>query len=59
MKVYINGSQVTTINGNDVTDGIPVSMGPTAARRPPNGNYIDFRTNSGPHVVLGKAEVCG
>jgi lipoprotein-anchoring transpeptidase ErfK/SrfK len=57
MTVYVNGSQVTTINGNDVSGGIPVSLGRNGGETAPNGSYIDFRTNSGPHVVTGKAEV--
>lgn len=56
MKVYISGVQVTNINGNDVTAGIPVSMGRDGGEQGVNG-YVDFRTNSGPHVVLGKANV--
>jgi lipoprotein-anchoring transpeptidase ErfK/SrfK len=57
MKVYINGEQVTTINGKDVTAGIPISMGKTGTERGVNGEIIDFRTNSGPHVITLKYEV--
>jgi lipoprotein-anchoring transpeptidase ErfK/SrfK len=48
MEVYIGGALVRTI---------PVSMGKNGGEYAPNGNYIDFRTQSGPHVVMGKAEV--
>jgi len=56
MKVYIAGQQVTTINGKDVTAGIPISMGKNSTERAANGSIIDFRTNSGPHVVTLKYE---
>jgi len=56
MKVYVDGAQVTNINGTDITAGIPVSLGQNGGEKAPNGNYVDFRTQSGPHVVLGKAE---
>src|SRR5262249_18403004 len=55
MKVYIDGQQVTTVNGHDVTAGIPISMGMNGAYDP-HGNWIDFRTNSGPHVVMEKVD---
>jgi lipoprotein-anchoring transpeptidase ErfK/SrfK len=57
MKVYISGQQVTTINGLDVTAGIPISMGKGGSEREPNGTVVDFTTNSGPHVVMMKYEV--
>jgi lipoprotein-anchoring transpeptidase ErfK/SrfK len=57
MVVYINGSQVTDINGYDVSAGIPVSLGMNAGETAPNGAYVDFRTSTGPHVVMGKYEV--
>ncbi len=57
MKIFIDGNQVTTINGNDVTNGLPVSLGKNGGETAPNGTYVDFRTQSGVHVVLGKAEV--
>jgi lipoprotein-anchoring transpeptidase ErfK/SrfK len=56
MKVYIDGNQVTNANGVDISAGIPVSLGQNAGERAPNGTYVDFRTQSGPHVVLGKAD---
>jgi lipoprotein-anchoring transpeptidase ErfK/SrfK len=56
MKVYINGVQVTSINGHDVTAGIPVSMGKGGTETTPEGVTIDFNTNSGVHVVMMKYE---
>ncbi|HEX6870561.1 MAG TPA: Ig-like domain-containing protein [Micromonosporaceae bacterium] len=56
MKVYIDGAEVTRINGVDLPDGIPVSLGKNSGERAPNGTWIDFRTASGPHVVLRKSE---
>jgi lipoprotein-anchoring transpeptidase ErfK/SrfK len=57
MKVYIDGQQVTKINGHDVTAGIPVSMGKGGTETTAAGLTIDFTTNSGPHVVTQKFEV--
>jgi lipoprotein-anchoring transpeptidase ErfK/SrfK len=57
MKIYIDGKQVTTINGIDVTQGVPISMGKTGTEQAPNGTVVDFRTHSGPHVVTTKHEV--
>lgn len=57
MKIYIDGKQVTTINGRDVTQGVPISMGKTGSERLPNGTVVDFRTHSGPHVITTKHEV--
>jgi lipoprotein-anchoring transpeptidase ErfK/SrfK len=57
MKVYIDGKQVTTINGLDVTAGIPISMGKGGTETTPEGVVVDFTTNSGPHVVMMKYEV--
>ena len=58
MKVYIDGVLVTKINGKDVTDGIPISMGKNSGRALGSRGQIDFRTtNSGPHVVTTKFEV--
>ena len=42
MKVYLDGVQVTTINGKDVTAGIPISMGKGGTERQPNGVVVDF-----------------
>jgi lipoprotein-anchoring transpeptidase ErfK/SrfK len=56
MKVYVDGQQVTTINGLDVTAGIPISMGKGGTERTATGT-VDFTTNSGPHVVTSKYEV--
>jgi lipoprotein-anchoring transpeptidase ErfK/SrfK len=56
MTVYIDGQLVTKINGKDVTAGIPISMGKNSGEHSPAG-WIDFRTASGPHVVLNKFEV--
>jgi lipoprotein-anchoring transpeptidase ErfK/SrfK len=56
MKVYIDGQQVMTINGHDVSAGIPVSMGKGGTETTPEGVTINFNTNSGPHVVLEKYE---
>jgi lipoprotein-anchoring transpeptidase ErfK/SrfK len=56
MKVYIDGQQVTKINGHDVTGGIPVSMGKGGTETTPEGVTIDFTTNSGPHVIMQKFE---
>ncbi len=56
MKVYIGGQQVTTVNGKDVTAGIPISMGKNSSERAANGSIVDFRTNSGPHVLTLKYE---
>jgi lipoprotein-anchoring transpeptidase ErfK/SrfK len=56
MKVYIDGKQVTNINGHDVTAGIPVSMGKGGTETTPEGVTIDFNTNSGVHVVMMKYE---
>jgi lipoprotein-anchoring transpeptidase ErfK/SrfK len=57
MKVYVDGKQVTKINGHDVTAGIPVSMGKGGTETTAAGLVIDFTTNSGPHVVTEKFEV--
>jgi len=56
MKVYINGAQVTTIAGKDVTAGIPISMGKGGTEKTASG-IVDFTTNSGPHVVTLKYDV--
>jgi lipoprotein-anchoring transpeptidase ErfK/SrfK len=56
MKVYIDGQQLTTINGKDVTDGVPISMGKGGTERQPSGTVVDFTTNSGPHVITMKYE---
>jgi lipoprotein-anchoring transpeptidase ErfK/SrfK len=56
MKIYIDGKQVTRINGHDVTVGIPVSMGKGGTETTPTGAVVDFTTNSGPHVVTQKYE---
>jgi hypothetical protein len=55
MKVYINGSQVTTINGLDISAGIPISIGMNGAYDK-NHNWIDFRTHTGVHVVMEKLD---
>jgi lipoprotein-anchoring transpeptidase ErfK/SrfK len=57
MKVYVDGAQVRTINGKDVTQGIPVSMGKNSGERGEDGQWIDFRTTQGVHVVTTKDEV--
>jgi len=57
MKVYIDGVQVTKINGKDVTLGIPISMGKGGYETTPTGRTVSFTTNSGPHVVTQKYEV--
>jgi lipoprotein-anchoring transpeptidase ErfK/SrfK len=57
MKVYIDGKQVTEINGRDVTDGIPISMGKGGTVTGDRGQTISYTTNSGPHVVTTKHEV--
>ena len=54
MKVYIDGVQVTSIAGHDVTAGIPISMGKGGSETQASGVVVDFRTNSGPHVVTLK-----
>jgi lipoprotein-anchoring transpeptidase ErfK/SrfK len=51
MKVYQDGVQITKIAGNDVTAGIPISMGKGGSETEPSGVVVDFRTNSGPHVI--------
>jgi lipoprotein-anchoring transpeptidase ErfK/SrfK len=56
MKVYVDGQQVATINGKDVTAGIPISMGKGGTERTASG-VVDFTTNSGPHVITTKHEV--
>jgi lipoprotein-anchoring transpeptidase ErfK/SrfK len=56
MKVYVDGQQVTTISGKDVTEGIPISMGKGGTERTAAG-LVDFTTNSGPHVITLKYEV--
>src|SRR5262245_30439057 len=56
MKIYLDGTQLTTLNGKDITDGIPVSLGKGGSERQPNGTVVDFATNSGPHVVTMKYE---
>jgi lipoprotein-anchoring transpeptidase ErfK/SrfK len=56
MKVYFDGKQVKKINGKDVSTGIPVSMGKDGTETGANGETIDFRTYSGPHVVMLKFE---
>lgn len=57
MKVYIDGKQVTEINGRDVTNGIPISMGKGGSVTGSQGQTISYTTNSGPHVVTTKHEV--
>ncbi len=57
MKIYIDGAQVKTINGKDVTLGVPVSMGKNSGERAPDGSWVDFRTTQGTHVVTTKHEV--
>jgi lipoprotein-anchoring transpeptidase ErfK/SrfK len=54
MKIYINGVEQTTINGKSYPDGVPISMGRTGITHATDGSVIDFRTNSGPHVVIDK-----
>jgi lipoprotein-anchoring transpeptidase ErfK/SrfK len=56
MKVYFDGKQVKKINGHDVTKGVPISMGKDGTTTGSNGELIDFRTYSGPHVVMAKFE---
>jgi lipoprotein-anchoring transpeptidase ErfK/SrfK len=56
MKVYIDDKQVTTINGQDVTAGIPVSMGKGGFEITKEGVRVDFDTHSGVHVVMMKYE---
>jgi lipoprotein-anchoring transpeptidase ErfK/SrfK len=56
MKVYFNGSQVKKINGRDVSKGVPISMGKDGSTTGSKGELIDFRTYSGPHVVMAKFE---
>jgi lipoprotein-anchoring transpeptidase ErfK/SrfK len=56
MKVYIDGVQLATINGKDVTNGVPISMGKGGTERQANGTVVDFTTNSGPHVITVKSE---
>jgi lipoprotein-anchoring transpeptidase ErfK/SrfK len=56
MKVYFDGKLVTKINGKDVTKGVPVSMGKDGTTTGSKGETIDFRTYSGPHVVMAKFE---
>ena len=56
MKVYIDGKLVTKINGKDVSQGIPISMGKGGTTVGANGKVIDFWTRSGPHVVTTKHE---
>ena len=51
MKVYQDGVQITSIAGRDVTAGIPISMGKGGSETQPSGVVVDFRTNSGPHVI--------
>jgi lipoprotein-anchoring transpeptidase ErfK/SrfK len=51
MKIYVDGKQVKKINGRDVSKGVPISMGKDQVE----GN-IDFRTYSGPHIVMSKHE---
>jgi lipoprotein-anchoring transpeptidase ErfK/SrfK len=57
MKVYVDDVQVTNIAGHDVTAGIPISMGKGGTETQPSGVVVDFRTNSGPHVVTLKYDV--
>src|SRR5262249_55599321 len=57
MKVYIDNKQVTNINGHDVTNGIPISMGKGGTETGPSGVVVDFTTNSGPHVMTVKYPV--
>jgi len=56
MKIYVGGTQVTSIAGKDVTAGIPVSMGKGGTEKTASG-IVDFTTNSGPHVVTQKYDV--
>jgi len=54
MKVYVDGVQMTSMAGQNITNGIPISMGKGGTEKGSNGQIIDFRTNSGPHVVMMK-----
>jgi lipoprotein-anchoring transpeptidase ErfK/SrfK len=54
MKVYIDGKLVRTVNGRDVSRGIPISMGKGGTTTGAGGQVIDFWTRSGPHVVTLK-----
>jgi lipoprotein-anchoring transpeptidase ErfK/SrfK len=56
MKVYFDGKLIKKINGRDVTKGVPISMGKDGTTTGSKGEIIDFRTYSGPHVVMAKFE---
>jgi lipoprotein-anchoring transpeptidase ErfK/SrfK len=57
MKVYLDGQPVTTINGHDISNGIPISMGKGGTEIGANGQVVDYWTRSGPHLVMEKYEV--
>lgn len=54
MKVYVDGKQVTSVGGRDITAGIPISMGKNGTEKTPDGKTVDWRTYSGVHVVTTK-----
>jgi lipoprotein-anchoring transpeptidase ErfK/SrfK len=56
MKVYVDGQQVKTIAGKDISAGIPISMGKGGSEVGANGQVVSFTTNSGPHVITLKYE---
>jgi lipoprotein-anchoring transpeptidase ErfK/SrfK len=57
MKVYIDGVEQKTIAGKSYPDGVPVSLGRTGTTTGSNGQVIDFRTHSGPHIVVDRQAV--
>lgn len=57
MKVFKDGAQMTSMAGKDISAGIPISMGKGGSETGANGVRVDFRTNSGPHVVTLKYPV--
>jgi lipoprotein-anchoring transpeptidase ErfK/SrfK len=52
MKVYVDGAQVTSISGKDITNGVPITTGKAQKE-----NGVDFRTYSGVHVMMEKHTV--
>jgi lipoprotein-anchoring transpeptidase ErfK/SrfK len=57
MRIYIDGVELKTIAGKSFPSGVPISMGRTGSTIGSHGEVIDFRTYSGPHVVIAKQQV--
>jgi lipoprotein-anchoring transpeptidase ErfK/SrfK len=52
MKIYVDGHQLTTLAGKDISNGFPIATGKSEQE-----NGVDFRTYSGVHVMMEKHDV--